>query len=157
MVKVMTSGVFDILHPGHLFYLEEAKALGDELVVVVATDKTARARKHEPINPEAMRLRMIQALRPVDRAILGYEGDMYKIVLEIQPDIIALGHDQRHDPDVIRTELADRGLDVEVVRIGRTDHDLNGTRKVIGKVIDWYIFQQRMKEIEGGVKKEGGQ
>lgn len=146
MVKVMTSGVFDILHPGHLFYLEEARALGDELIVVVATDKTAIARKHEPINPEDMRLRMVSALKPVDKAMLGYEDDIYKIVLEIKPDIIAIGHDQEHDPNVLKNELADRGLNVEVVRLDRVDHDLNGTRKVIRKVIDLYLSQ---KEIEG--------
>ena len=146
MVKVMTSGVFDILHPGHLFYLEEARALGDELIVVVATDKTAIARKHQPINPEDMRLRMVGALKPVDKAMLGYEGDMYKIVLEIKPDIIAIGHDQGHDPEEIKKELADRGLNVEIVRLDRVDHDLNGTRKVIRKVIDQYLSQQ--KEIE---------
>lgn len=149
MVKVMTSGVFDILHPGHLFYLEEARALGDELIVVVATDKTAIARKHQPINPEDMRLRMVNALKPVDKAMLGYEGDIYKIVLEIRPDIIAIGHDQDHDPEVLKSELAERGLNVKIVRLDRVDHDLNGTRKVIRKVIDQYLSQQRMKEIEG--------
>ena len=146
MVRVMTSGVFDILHPGHLFYLEEARALGDELIVVVATDKTAIARKHQPINPEDMRLRMVSALKPVDKAMLGYEDDIYKIVLEIKPDIIAIGHDQDHDPNVLRNELADRGLNVEIIRLERVDHDLNGTRKVIRKVIDRYLSQQ--KEIE---------
>ncbi len=59
MVRVMATGVFDILHLGHLHYLEESKKLGDELVVVVATDKTVRRRKHEPITPEKMRLEMV--------------------------------------------------------------------------------------------------
>ncbi len=153
MVRVMTSGVFDILHPGHLFYLEEARALGDELYVVVATDNTARNRKHEPINTEDMRLRMVQALKPVDESFLGYDGDIYKIVLEIKPDIIAIGHDQKHTPDVIKKDLADRGLNVEVVRLGRVDHDLNGTRKIIRKVIDWHIFQKKMEEVEKGGKR----
>jgi len=153
MVRVMTSGVFDILHPGHLFYLEEAKALGDELYVVVATDLTARERKHEPINLEDMRLRMVQALKPVDNAMLGYEGDMYKVVLEIKPDIIAIGHDQKHEPEKIEADLAERGLDVKVVRLERIDHDLNGTRKIIRKVIDWHIFQKRMEEVEKGGKR----
>ena len=113
--------------------------------MVVATDKTAIARKHQPINPEDMRLRMVSALKPVDKAMLGYEGDMYKIVLEIKPDIIAIGHDQGHDPEVIKKELADQGLNVEVVRLDRVDHDLNGTRKVIRKVIDMYLSEQKEK------------
>ncbi len=153
MVRVMTSGVFDILHPGHLFYLEEAKALGDELFVVVATDNTARDRKHEPINLEEMRLRMVQSLKPVDEAFLGYYGDIYKIVLEIKPDIIAIGHDQKHDPEQIVKDLKERGLDVKVVRLERIDHDLNGTRKIIRKVIDWHIFQKKMEEVEQGGKR----
>ncbi len=148
MVRVMATGVFDILHPGHLHYLEKARELGDELVVVVATDRTARERKHEPITPQDMRLKMIQSLRVVDKAVLGKEGDMYGIVKELEPDIIALGHDQRHEPENIKKELADRGIDADVVRLGQFDHDLNGTRKIIQKVIDWYLFRERMKEVE---------
>ncbi len=149
MVRVMATGVFDILHPGHLHYLEEAGELGDELVVVVATDRTARERKHEPITPQEMRLRMIRSLRVVDKAVLGKEGDIYGIVKELEPDIIALGHDQAHDPEKIRKELEDRGMDVKVIRLGQLDHDLNGTRKIIQKVIDWYLFRERMKDVEG--------
>ncbi len=145
----MATGVFDILHPGHLHYLEEARKLGDELVVVVATDKTVRERKHDPITPEEMRLKMIQNLRPVDRAVLGKDGNIYDIVREVKPDIIALGYDQTHDPEVIKKELADFGMSVEVVRLAQFDHDLSGTRKIIQKVIDWYLFQEKMKKEEG--------
>ena len=94
MVRVMASGVFDLLHSGHLHFLEEARKLGDELVVVVATDKTVREKKHEPITTQEMRLKMVAALRPVDLAVLGKEDDMFEIVAELKPDIIALGFDQ---------------------------------------------------------------
>ena len=149
MVRVMASGVFDILHPGHLHFLEEARKLGDELVVVVATDNTVRARKHEPITHQDMRLKMMSALRMVDRAVLGYDGDMFKIVKELEPDVIALGFDQTHDEEEIRSELEKRGLEVEVVRLPQLDHDLNGTRKIMQKVVDWYLFQDRLKKVEG--------
>ncbi|HTD81915.1 MAG TPA: adenylyltransferase/cytidyltransferase family protein, partial [Thermoplasmata archaeon] len=56
MVRVMATGVFDLLHPGHVAFLREAKALGDELVVVVARDSTAKRFKHTPITPEAQRV-----------------------------------------------------------------------------------------------------
>ena len=69
MVRVMASGVFDLLHSGHLHFLEEARKLGDELIVVVATDKTVREKKHEPITNQEMRLKMVAALRPVDLAV----------------------------------------------------------------------------------------
>jgi FAD synthetase len=149
LVRVMATGVFDLMHLGHVHFLDEARKLGDELVVVVATDKTARERKHEPITPQDMRLKMIQSLKVVDKAVLGKEGDMYQIVLELKPDIIALGYDQAHDSESIKDELDKRGLDVEVVRISELDHDLNGTRKIIKKIIDWHLFRERMRKVEG--------
>ena len=138
MIRVMASGVFDILHPGHLRYLQEAKDLGDELVVVVATDATVRRRKHEPITPENMRLELISALRMVDKAYLGSDGDMFGVVERIRPDIIALGYDQNFEEGKIEEAMAERGLSVEVVRLSQHGEDLNGTRKIIGKIIDWY-------------------
>jgi len=149
MVRVMATGVFDLLHLGHLFFLQEAKKLGDELVVVVATDKTAKKLKHIPITPQDMRVKMVGELKPVDKAVLGYEDDRYKIVKELKPDIIALGYDQKHDEEQIKNDLKKMGLDIKVVRLKPLEYDLNGTRKIIRKVIDWYIFQTRMKEIEG--------
>jgi FAD synthetase len=138
MTRVMATGVFDILHSGHLRYLQEAKLLGDELVVVVATDATVRREKHEPITPEGMRLELVQALKPVDRAILGREGDMFEIVKEVSPDIIVLGYDQSFDVDKLQADLAKRGLKAKVVRLSKYGEDLNGTRKIIKKIIDWY-------------------
>jgi FAD synthetase len=144
MTRVMASGVFDILHPGHLRYLQEAKDHGDELVVVVATDATVRRRKHEPITPENMRLELISALKMVDRAVLGSDGDMFGVVERIRPDIIALGYDQDFDERRIEEALAERGMKVKVVRLSKHGADLNGTRKIIGKIIDWYSNNQSL-------------
>jgi FAD synthetase len=148
MVKVMASGVFDILHPGHLHFLEEARKLGDELLVVVATDNTVRQRKHEPITPQDMRLKMIAALRIVDKAVLGHDGDMFRIVEEMKPDIIALGFDQAHGEEDLQKELAKRGLNIKIVRMPQLDHDLTGSRKIMQKVIDWYLVEERLKKVE---------
>ena len=148
MVRVMASGVFDLLHSGHLHFLEEAKKLGDELIVVVATDKTVREKKHEPITNEDMRLKMVSALRPVAQAVLGKEGDMYEIVSELKPDIIALGFDQTHDEEQIAKDLAERGIDAQVVRLSQLNDDLSGTRKIMKKIIDWHMFNERMKKVE---------
>lgn len=150
MVRVMASGVFDILHLGHLHYLEESKKLGDELIVVIATDKRVRELKHEPITNENTRLELIKAMKPVDDAFLGYESDIYKIVEEIKPDIITLGFNQEHDEEKIVAELTKRGLNVEVKRLPKFDSDLNGTRKIIQKIIGWYSFKKKMDEIEQG-------
>ncbi len=137
MVRVMASGVFDILHPGHVLFLQEAKKLGDELVVVVARDSTAKKFKHKPIMPEEVRRFLVESLKPVDRAVLGHEYDMYKTVEEIKPDIIVLGYDQKFSEEEIEEECRKRGLDVKVVRLKKYgDSDLNGTRKIIYKIVE---------------------
>lgn len=135
-VRVMASGVFDILHTGHISYLEQAKAAGDELVVVVACDETVRRRKHEPITPEDMRLRIIQALKPVDRAVIGGTGDFFETLEDIRPDIIMLGYDQTFDKGELEAELRRRGFDTEVRRAGQCTDDLTGTRRIVRKILE---------------------
>jgi len=152
MVRVVATGVFDLIHLGHVHFLEKAKDLGDELVVIVARDSTARKMKHQPITPEGMRVELVQALKPVDRAVLGYEDDIFRIITEVRPDIIALGYDQKFDEEELKRELKKRDLRINVVRLPHLDHDLDGTRKIIRKIIDWNTTQQKLKETEG-VKK----
>ncbi|MBU4453821.1 MAG: adenylyltransferase/cytidyltransferase family protein, partial [Euryarchaeota archaeon] len=96
MVRVLATGTFDILHPGHLRYLSEAKALGDELYVIVARDSMVK-HKPKPIVPEAQRLAMVQGLGVVDKAMLGSEVDIFEPLREIMPDIIAIGKNQHFD------------------------------------------------------------
>jgi FAD synthetase len=150
MVKVMATGTFDLLHPGHIYYLKEAKKLGDTLAVVVATDATVRRLKHEPVNPEEIRLNLIKELKIVDKAYLGHEEDMYEIVEEIKPDIIALGFDQIHDENKIKSELKKRKINAKVVRLSefKGGSDLEGTRRIISKIISAYEFQKSMERIE---------
>jgi FAD synthetase len=133
---VLATGVFDILHPGHLYYLTEARKLGDRLVVVVARDETAMRLKRQPIVPEHLRLEMVQCLKPVDEAVLGDRDDLYRVVETIRPDVIAIGHDQRHDPGKIKAELERRGLNAEVVRLPCLKHDLMATRRIIERILD---------------------
>lgn len=135
MVRVMASGVFDILHTGHISYLEQAKALGDELYVVVASDNTVRKNKHEPITPERMRVRIVSALKPVDVAMIGNDsGDMFAILDEIRPDVIVLGFDQKFDENVLSEELKKRGFDIAVKRADQSGEDLEATRAIIKKI-----------------------
>lgn len=151
----MASGVFDLLHLGHLHYLQEARKLGDELVVVVATDATVRRRKHEPVTPGTMRMEMVSSLKVVDRAVLGKEGDMFAVVEELKPDIIALGYDQELDEAWINAECAKRGLKIKVMRLPKMDTDIDATRKIIYKVIEWYAVQQYLKQKEGAGDSDG--
>ncbi len=133
-VRVMTTGVFDLLHPGHLHMLEEAKKLGDELVVVMARDESVVREKHRPITPEGHRRDMVQALKPVDMAVLGHRGDYYRIVEELRPDIFALGFDQSYSEESVSAEFARRGIQCDVVRLPKFVGDLDGTRKIIERV-----------------------
>ena len=117
--RVLAFGCFDLLHPGHVFYLERAKKLGEELVVVVARDSTILEGKyHEPVQDEKTRLEMVKALKPVDKAVLGLKGrDRLRIVGKYEPDIIALGHDQAVTKKEIQQYLKKNSLKAKVVRI----------------------------------------
>ena len=135
MTRVMASGVFDIIHPGHISYLEQARSYGDELVVVIANDDTVRRSKHEPITPEAMRARIVGALKPVDRAIVGGHGDMMDIVRYVRPDVIVLGYDQHFQEAELAKRLEDEGMGgIRVVRATECAEDLNATRRIIAKI-----------------------
>ncbi|MBO4568749.1 MAG: FAD synthase [Candidatus Methanomethylophilaceae archaeon] len=135
MVRVMASGVFDLIHAGHISYLEQARSMGDELVVVVACDSTVREKKHEPITPEQMRARIVGSLKPVDRAVVGGSGDMFDTVAEIAPDVIVLGFDQSFDPEDLERKLAERGMPgIKVVRADECADDLNATRRIVRKI-----------------------
>ena len=150
MVRVMATGVFDLLHPGHLYFLREARKLGDELVVVVARDSTAIRFKHRPITPEQSRVELVDSLKPVDRAVLGNEGNIFAILDTIRPDVIALGFDQVHNEDRILEECRKRGLSrTRVVRLAKSEGDLNGTRKIVRRVADWLALQETLERVEG--------
>jgi FAD synthetase len=118
MKKILTFGTFDIFHRGHEFYLKEAKKLGDYLVVAVALDETVLEIKGKlPKNTQEERLKVIKALSYVDKALLGYKEDKYKIIKEVNPDIIALGYDQNSFTRNLENELKRLNLAPKIVRI----------------------------------------
>jgi FAD synthetase len=138
MTKVLATGTFDILHPGHILYLEEAKKLGDELFVIVARDANIK-HKPKPVIPENQRLRMVKALRVVDEAILGSESDIFEPLFQIKPDIIALGFDQKFDETWLEKELSKRGIEARVVRIEKfEDCELCSTAKIFNRIVERY-------------------
>ena len=133
-MRVMAVGVFDLLHAGHLHYLEQAKSLGNHLTVVVAHDDTVRIRKHEPVTNHDLRRRMVEGLKPVDDAIVGNSPDVsiYDILPKVNPDVIALGYDQEHAEDSIRNRLLELGHEsIKVTRVEGLSDDLDGTRKTV--------------------------
>ena len=115
---VLAGGVFDIIHPGHIHTLNAAKALGDILVVVIATDKTARKmKKRPPLHSQESRRELVSCLTMVDMAIVGHEEDIFETVKEVKPDIIALGYDQIHQEKFISDGCKRISLDVKIVRL----------------------------------------
>jgi FAD synthetase len=130
MRTVLASGVFDRLHNGHVFYLEEARKLGDRLVVCVASDATAKKSGKNPLLDERQRAELVASLKFVDRAFvgkdLGGEWTIYDTIREEKADVVALGFDQKFDEDEISSKCKTMGMEVEVARIGK----LPGVRKM---------------------------
>lgn len=133
--RIVATGTFDILHPGHLYYLSESKKLGDELFVIVARDANVKY-KPRPIVPEEQRREMIAALRCVDHALLGDMTDMFRPIEEIRPAVITIGFNQYFNEEKLKKDLVDRNLSAEVVRIGKfADGDLASSRKIVERII----------------------
>ncbi|WP_048119181.1 MULTISPECIES: adenylyltransferase/cytidyltransferase family protein [Methanosarcina] len=138
LTRILATGTFDLLHPGHIYFLTQARALGDELFVIVARDSNV-THKPKPIVPEEQRLEMVSALGIVDKALLGSEKDMFEPLKQIRPDIIALGYDQRFDAELLEKELAKRGLPANVVRIPLSKEcPLCSTGAIIKEVLKRY-------------------
>lgn len=139
---VLASGVFDLLHLGHVRFLEEAKKAGGrnaELIVIIARDSTVEKRKGEkPVMPESQRCALVASLKVVDEAILGYENfDIGKVVEKIKPDVIALGYDQTGMEQNVRNYLKEKKLKIKVVRIGKFGEDeLDSSSKIKQKIIE---------------------
>jgi len=148
---VLATGTFDLLHYGHVYYLTEAKKAGGEdakLVVVVARDKTVeRLKGSRPIMPENQRRAVVEALKVVDEALLGYEEmDMDKVVERVKPDVIAVGHDQKRIEDKLRRLIRDKNLNIKVVRIGRfSEENLNSSTKIKMKIVEQYGRAERKR------------
>ena len=131
---VLAGGVYDVLHLGHLAALTEARTLGDVLVAVVATDVTVGMLKgRKPIFPEEDRRALVEGLKPVDKAILGYEdvGMGYEqVLMDVMPDIVAFGYDQENLDRSVREIIQRRGLKIQMVKLSKFDHEkyLSSTR-----------------------------
>jgi len=132
---VFTGGSFEIVHPGHLYTIEQARKLGDVLVLVLARSSTIRKRKgREPVTQEADRLALTSSLRQVDAAILGVKGSIYETMEKVNPDVVALGYDQHHAEIEIRREARKRGMRRRVVRLDALDFDVK-TSKILAEFI----------------------
>ena len=139
---VLASGTFDLLHLGHVRFLEEAKKAGGkdaELIVIVARDSTVRNRKgKKPIMSEDQRRELVESLKVVDEAILGWEDfSIDKVIEKIKPDIIAVGHDQDSIEKEVLKAIEKKEVAIEVAKIGRFGkRELDSSSKIVRKIIE---------------------
>ncbi len=108
---VFTNGVFDLLHIGHLRYLQHARALGDALIVGVNSDRSVRANKGpaRPITPEAERAEVLEALECVDGVVVFDEETPHDLIAALQPDVLVKGDDWAETAIVGREIVEGRG------------------------------------------------
>jgi len=142
--RILAAGKFDILHLGHLAYLEQARELAGvdgQLIVVIALDKTIEIeRGAPPVFPAEQRRRLVEGLEVVDKAVLGYDTtDHTKIVSDLKPDIIALGYDQQTDIEALETAFREKNMTTKVVRLEKRDADgLCSSTLIRKRIIDFY-------------------
>lgn len=142
MTRVLATGVFNILHPGHILFLKEARKLGDELVVIVSSDRIAGKLKKGFVLPQEQRAEVVGALKVVDKVFIGDESDTLALLPVIKPDVIALGHDQKVDEEWLQGKLAVMGLSARLVRIQRNqDGDYVSSSGIVKKVCE--VFSVR--------------
>ncbi|MDS0298375.1 FAD synthase [Halogeometricum sp. S1BR25-6] len=149
--RVIAQGTFDILHPGHVHYLRDAAALGDELHVIVARRENV-THKRKPVLPDRQRRDMVDALGAVTEAHLGHREDIFVPIERIRPDVIVLGHDQHHDADGISEALAARGIDCEVTRASAREPAYEDELLSTGRIID-RVLEERA---DGSGRKRDG-
>jgi len=139
---VLATGAFDLLHYGHLNFLEEAKRAGGrnaKLIVIVARDRTVEARKGKrPVVPEDQRRALIEALKPVDDVILGFEDMDYEAVIEkLKPNVIAVGYDQLDIKRSVEEIIKKKGLKIKVFEARKfSEDDIDSSSKIKRRVIE---------------------
>jgi FAD synthetase len=142
MTTVLAAGVFDLLHYGHIRYLEEAKKLGGDksrLVVIVARDETVRRLKgSDPIIPEDQRRAVIEALKVVDEALLGFQDlDLDRVIQQVKPDIVVVGHDQKAIQSQVEKIKKARELKITIRQVSQFgEDDLNSSSKIKRRIVE---------------------
>ena len=136
--RVVAQGTFDLLHPGHVHYLEDAATYGEELHVIVARRENV-THKDPPVLSDRQRRDVVAALSVVDEAHLGHPEDIFVPIERIDPDAIVLGYDQHHDADSIRNALHDRGFNCRVERATqrepRYDGEILSSTAIVERII----------------------
>ena len=135
MTRVVAQGTFDLLHPGHVHYLEDAATYGDELHAIVAR-RTNVTHKPAPVLCARQRRDMVAALDAVDEAHLGDPEDVFVPIERLDPDVIVLGFDQHHDEADIAAALDARGIDCRVERASGREPKYEDELLSSGDIVD---------------------
>ncbi|RLE82653.1 MAG: DUF357 domain-containing protein [Thermoprotei archaeon] len=134
---VLVGGVFDILHPGHIFFLRQAWDLG-RVVIVLARDSTVRKFKgHNPVFPEGLRRKLLESMKYVYKVVLGDEKfDVLKVVEDVKPDVILFGPDQRELMEKVKEVLQKSGkTNVKLLQLSEAfEEELCKTSKIIERI-----------------------
>jgi FAD synthetase len=119
MTTVMAFGTFDLLHPGHINFLKQAKKHGDYLIVIIARDRTAKQVKGKsPTDNERARLKAVRGLNLADKTVLGDKGlNKYGVIKKHRPDTICLGYDQVTFTDKLEEKIKDFKLKTKIIRL----------------------------------------
>lgn len=150
IVVVLTGGVFDILHIGHIFTFQQAKLLGDILVVVVATDETVeRLKKRKPTNTQEERAALLKHIKEVDAVTIGDKADFITTVDIIRPDIVALGYDQKFNERELYSKFVERGH--KNIKIVRLKEYIPG--KSTSRIVRNIIFRHTYRDIDKNENK----
>lgn len=136
--RVVITGTFDILHPGHIFLISEAAKLGEVIVVVARDQNVQRAKGHPAIVPEEQRRFMVEALKGVRKAILGSEHtDLFRVIEQLAPDILLLGPNQEVSTEEVQRELQHRNVKAKVRRLEGLfkGYPLSSTSAIVDRVL----------------------
>ncbi|GAA0529982.1 adenylyltransferase/cytidyltransferase family protein [Halorubrum ejinorense] len=141
MTRVVAQGTFDLLHPGHVHYLEDAATYGDELHAIVARRPNV-THKPAPVLCGRQRRDMVAALDAVDEAHLGDPEDVFVPIERLEPDVIVLGFDQHHDEADIAAALDARGIDCRVERASGREPKYEDELLSSGDIVDRIVRER---------------
>lgn len=134
--RVLVAGAFEIIHPGHIYYLKKAWELGEVFVIVARDTSIEKFKKRKPVIPEEQRRIVIENIKYVSKAILGDPIDYLKPVVDLKPDIILLGPDQWIQSIDLERELLNRGLgNIKIVKLdSRIEGELYSVSRIVDKI-----------------------
>jgi len=132
--KVMVFGTFDIIHPGHINFLKQAKKHGNHLTIVIARDQTVKQVKSRlPLNNENKRQQNIIKTKLADQVVLGNLDNKYKIIKQLKPDIICLGYDQIAFTEKLEEKLEEFNLNCKIIKLKPYQPEKYKSSKIVNR------------------------